>query len=73
MNKNWKECTLQQVVEKQELLAGMFRMKKFLFSFCEAHNGCVELKWLVPLSSFRHMMKIIHTIQGVRCLEKEKV
>ena len=71
LKKFWKDCTLKDVAEAQEFIAGMFGLKRFALNFCDGKEGCVELRWLVPLPAFMHMLSTIESIKGVKRLSEK--
>ena len=73
LKRKWESCTLQDVAKTQKALAGMFKLKKFLFNFLEGNNGSVELRWLVPQPYFKYMKRVIREMQGVKRLSETQV
>lgn len=72
IKRDWEQYTLQDVMNTQKTLAGMFKLNRFLINFCEGKKGCVELKWLVPQPVLKYMKRVVIELQGVTRLSNKK-
>ena len=66
-NRNWEECTLQDIKETTNTLAQLFLLPRSLLLLRDVEDGCVSILWYIPPSVAASLE------QGVTEVKPEKI
>ena len=60
MEKDWSNCTLEDVEEFRTTLTQKFLLPSFTILLKDAEEGCISLTWVIPSSIVKLLSKDIH-------------